>query len=309
MLVMITFLSAGAGTLPLVAGMRSILHDSEIAVIPGTADALWLPGGHVLREADAVLYLFAGLLNTATWQGIQGDSYATHRFLTAIGLPEALALGDRERAATIARADLLGAGMSLTAATELLAAGIGCGAAVLPVTDVPVQGMVRTGKGALPLALWREHPTAGDPEGFALEHPAPLAATAKACACIRASDAVIIGPCEPVSGIMPLLACTGIAGALASAYVIVISPFSGKHDGSGPEGALLRAEGYPATSESVREIVGTTADLFVQDTRDPAEVAGSLRLDTRMATKNRAESFAWDLMAIIRRASAQKRSW
>ncbi|KQC05509.1 MAG: hypothetical protein APR53_07395 [Methanoculleus sp. SDB] len=299
---MIAFLSGGTGTLPLLLGMRRLLHDREMAVIVTTADAFPLSGGHMLGSADAVMFLFAGILNTSTWSGILGDTYATHRYLGTLGRPEPLAVGDRERAVQIARADLLRSGMTLTAATEALAGSLSLSAAILPATDVPVRAMVRTDGGLLPFPLWQTADNR-EPEGIVLEHNGPLVATDTAISALRDSDAVIIGPSEPAGGILPILACSGVKEALSDTFVIAVSPFTGSRDGSGPEGRLMRAEGLESSSQGVFSLYRDFCDLFVQDVRDSADVEGALRIDTRLHTPARCESLAWDLMAIVRRSS------
>jgi LPPG:FO 2-phospho-L-lactate transferase len=303
---MITFLSGGTGTLPLLLGMRRLLHDPEMAVVITTADAFAISGGHMLGSADAVTFLFAGILNTASWRGILGDTYATHRYLQALGRPESIAVGDRERAVQIVRADLLHSGMTLTRATEVLAGSLSISATLLPATDVPVRALVRTDEGLLPFPIWQ---AADDrkPEGIVLEHNGPLVATEAALSSIRNSDAVIIGPSEPAGGILPILACNGIREALSDMFVIAVSPFTGSRDGSGPEGRLMRAEGLESSSQGVYALYEDFCDLFVQDVRDSAEVDGALRIDTRLHTQARCESLAWDLMAVVRRASGVRR--
>ena len=94
---MITFLSGGTGTPKLLRGMRSLLPDREISVVVNTAEDLWISGNHLSPDLDTVMYLFAGLADTATWWGIAGDSFATHDALVAWGGEEPLKIGDRER--------------------------------------------------------------------------------------------------------------------------------------------------------------------------------------------------------------------
>ncbi|MBN1194755.1 MAG: YvcK family protein [Methanomicrobiaceae archaeon] len=303
---MITFLSGGTGTLPLLLGMRTLLNDREIAVVVTTADAFAISGGHMLGSADAVMFLFAGILNTSTWNGILGDTYATHRYLQALGRPEPITVGDRERAVQIARADLLHSGMTLTGATEVLAGHLSLSATLLPAADVPVRALVKTDEGLIPFPLWQAADDR-EPQGIVLEHNGPLVATKRVLSCIRNSDAVIIGPSEPAGGILPILACSGVPEALADTFVIAVSPFSGTRDGSGPEGRLMRAEGLESSSQGVFSLYEDFCDLFVQDSRDVTEVDGALRIDTRLHSQARSESLAWDLMAVVRRVSGRRR--
>ena len=65
---------------------------------------------HLSPDIDTVMYLFSGVLNTGTWWGIAGDTFLTHKALLDLGTDEYIAIGDRDRAVQIARADLLTTG-------------------------------------------------------------------------------------------------------------------------------------------------------------------------------------------------------
>jgi LPPG:FO 2-phospho-L-lactate transferase len=299
---MITVLCGGSTSLRLVRGLRSILRDPEIAVVTTTADGLWMSGGHLSPTLDAAIYLFAGTLDMQRGYGMKGDSCTTHRFLGTLGQSERVMVGDRARAVQIARAGMLREGLSLTAAAEVIAGGFGITASVLPATDDAIAVMVETDRGTFPLAEFGEQEEGAlDVTGAGLSYAAPPRATAKVTETIRMSDAVIIGPDPPLSGIQPILACRGMRSALAESFVIATSPFAGDNRLPWYEAAFFAAEGFAADSAGVAELYGDTPDLFVQDRRDSREVDGALALDLRCGTKAGSESLAWDLMAIVRR--------
>src|SRR5512136_3407076 len=118
---MITFLSGGTGTPKLLWGMRAHLPDREMAVVVNTAEDTWVSGNHLSPDLDTVMYLFAGLADTGTWRGIEGDSFSTHDALIAWGGEEPLKIGDRDRAVHILRGDLLRKGTRLTEASAVIA--------------------------------------------------------------------------------------------------------------------------------------------------------------------------------------------
>ncbi len=128
------------------------------------------------------------------------------------------------------------------------------------------------------------------------------AATPEVLAAMDESDAVIIGPDNPVRSILPILDCAGIREALQDRFVIAVSPFRGDVPPLPTEAALMRAAGEEPTSAGAWSLYRDVADVFVQDIRDPEVVEGSLRLETRVWRDRNAESLAWDLMAVIRRA-------
>jgi len=297
---MITLLSGGTGTPKLLRGIRQILHDNDISVIVNTAEDLWISGNHLSPDIDTVLYLFAGILNTETWWGIRGDSFETNRYLERIGMPESISIGDRDRGIHIARGELLRRGKTLTEATQAIGSALGVEAAVLPMCDTPVATHVQTTDGPMHFQeYWVKHRGNVAISGIIRESQTPPVATDAVIDCIRTSDAVIIGPSNPVTSIGPILECDGVLEALGEAFVIAISPFIGSRPVSGPAAALMGAWGYRPDSQGTRDAYGDVVDLFVQDIRDSIEVPGSLRLDTMMTGTKQSESLAWDLLSII----------
>ncbi|MCA9702412.1 MAG: YvcK family protein, partial [Methanolinea sp.] len=142
---MITFLSGGTGTPKLVQGMRSIVPDEEISVVVNTGEDIWMSGNHISPDIDTVIYLFSGRLNTATWWGIDNDSFHTHEELARLGVDEYIAIGDRDRAFQIARGELLRQGATLTEATRTLSSSLGIQARILPMSDEETTTLIRSG--------------------------------------------------------------------------------------------------------------------------------------------------------------------
>ncbi|TAJ45710.1 2-phospho-L-lactate transferase [Methanofollis fontis] len=298
---MITFLSGGTGTPKLLRGMRNLVADDQIAVVVNTAEDMWLSGNHMSPDIDTVLYLYAGLLNTDTWWGIRGDTFATHKFLERIDDGEFIAIGDRDRAVHIARARMLWDGLSLTAATERIADALGVQARVLPMTDAEVTTYVETAGGPMHFQeYWVRHRGEVAIDGVVRMGEREPAASEAAIAAIRDAEAVILGPSNPVTSISPILECGGIREALEEQFVIAVSPFIGDRPVSGPAAALMEAWGMEASSAGTYTLYRDFCDVFVQDIRDSCDVPGSLRLDTMMSDERRAEALAWEMMAIVR---------
>ncbi|SCL75835.1 LPPG:FO 2-phospho-L-lactate transferase [Methanoculleus chikugoensis] len=298
---MITFLSGGSGTLPLIRGVRQILYDSEIAVVANTAEDLWISGGHCAPDIDTAVFLFAGILDTGRWWGIKGDTYATHNYLPKVAGGEPFPVGDRARAVQIARAALLREGLTLTEAVERQCRSLKIGATALPMTDGDAALFVDTGTERIPLLEYR---MAADPgtEVRELVGPEPPAVTDRVRAAIEASDAVVIGPANPAASILPILDCAGMRDLLRDAFVVAVSPFRGGAAPDPKDAALMYAVGEPPTSPAVSRLYGDIVDVFVQDIHDPDDVPGSLRLETRLMHERQAESLAWDITAVIRHA-------
>jgi LPPG:FO 2-phospho-L-lactate transferase len=300
---MITFLSGGTGTLALISGVRQVLYDRDIAVVASTAEDLWVSGGHAAPDIDTTLFLLAGILDTSSWWGIKGDTYVTHTYLPKVAGTEPFPIGDRARAVQIARANLLRQGRSLTAAVQAQCRAQSIGATLLPMTDAEAGVLVDTGTERLPLfEYWAVAAADTEVRELVLTAPEPPAITDEVRAVIEASDAVVIGPANPARSILPILDCAGMRELLSDRFVVAVSPFSGDVPPGPKDAALMYAVGENPTSPGVFRLYQDVVDVFVQDLHDPDEIPGALRLETHLLHRQQAESLAWDIMAVIRRA-------
>jgi len=293
---MITILAGGQDTLKILSGMRCILDDHQVTVICSTADGRWGPSGLALPGIDSIIYLFAGILNERTWQGIDGDTMVTAKTLERIGYAEYPAYGDRERALHIMRSVRMDEGCSLTQAVREGAAGYDVGASVLPIADSIPETLVSTDTGdSLTLPDFRVLYGEERPDhACSLILRRASQATDTALRAIRDADVVIIGPGNPVTSIVPILASKGMTEALGSAKVIAYAPYTRER------AAMWRDTRYQKPGNVSFPIFQEFTDIIIADTRDPADIEGALRLDTRNDTKRQQESHAWDLLATAR---------
>ncbi|GAB7015358.1 2-phospho-L-lactate transferase CofD family protein [Methanogenium cariaci] len=289
---MITFISAGRKSARLIAGFRSFMDDSAITVITSTADAEVSPCGCSLSDLDTLTFLFAGVLNSKTWRGIQGDTCTTHRALRRLGTEEPRPVGDQERALHISRAQRLEE-ECLTDVTVAINRTYGIMAHILPATDTIGGWSVTTPDGRMSLARYRT--AYGDDTHACAVHAPPDGiphATAESVEAIKNSDVVIIGPGRPVTGVMPALMCTGIPEALREVPVISFVPFTSER-GMAPE-----KWGYIPDTTAECPAYDRFTDLYLMDIRDPLVFEGALPVDTRMGSRSRRESLAWDILAL-----------
>lgn len=289
---MITFISAGRKSARLIAGFRSFMDDTSITVITTAADARVSPCGCAAPDLDTLTFLFAGILNTKTWQGIQGDTCTTHRALNRLGTGELIPVGDQERALHIRRAEGL-KDESLTNVTNAISHAYGIVGHILPATDDIGEWSVTTPSGHTSLAQYRT--SYSDDTHACAVHAPPCnisRASTESVEAIRNSDIVIIGPGRPVTGIMPALMCKGIPEVLRDVPVISFVPFTAERSTS------------PNTRIYTPDMVGECpfyeqfTDLYLKDFRDPLPIEGALPVDTRMGSRSRRDSLAWDILAL-----------
>jgi len=298
---MITFLSGGTGTPKLLRGMQKVMDRHEISVIVNTAEDIWISGNHISPDLDTVMYLFAGILNTDTWWGIRNDSFTTHEEITRLGIDEFIAIGDRDRAVQIARGEMIRNGMRLTNATKILCDRFGVRENVLPMTDTEVTTQVKTDLGLIHFQeYWVRAKGKIEIEQVVRSFNEPPVATEDVLAIIGASDAVVIGPSNPITSISPILACEGMKTALSDKLVIAVSPFIGNSPVSGPAGALMKAAGFEPSSLGTINCYEGLPDIFVQDIRDPIEVSNSSRFDTLMVDEDKSVALAQEILRLTR---------
>ncbi|HSA37573.1 MAG TPA: 2-phospho-L-lactate transferase [Methanoregula sp.] len=298
---MITFLSGGTGTPKLLRGMQKVVDRHEIAVIVNTAEDTWISGNHISPDLDTVMYLFSGILNTDTWWGVRNDTFTTHEEARRLGHDEFMRIGDRDRAVHILRGAMLRKGMRLTEVTRVLCERLGVCEAVLPMTDTEVTTQVVTATGPVHFQeYWIREQGKIDILEVVRRCDVPPAATEEALMTIEASDAVVIGPSNPITSILPILSCEGIRSALKDKFVVAVSPFIGHAPISGPAGALMKAAGYEPSAIGTFNCYRGIPDIFIQDIRDEVEVSHSFRFDTLMTDEDKSIAFARNVLSLIR---------
>ncbi|USZ72465.1 2-phospho-L-lactate transferase [Natronosalvus halobius] len=297
---MVTFLSGGTGTPKLLDGAGAAFSPDEITVIANTGDDIELGGLFVSPDVDTLLFQGGGVLDRERWWGIRGDTHRTHSALSDIaaaanladgpqyleasrqtegrdiarwrrfsGIAEFMTIGDRDRAVHLTRTSLLDQGHTLSEATDVLADGFGLTIDVLPMSDDAVASLIHTEDGLMHFQeYWVAHrgePTITNVEfrGSSTAEPAPGVLEAL-------SDAVVIGPSNPVTSIGPMLALPGVARALMETPVVAVSPFLGNEPFSGPASDLMEAVGATPNTAGLATAY-PFADAFVIDSDDPTE--------------------------------------
>ncbi|MDD1693868.1 MAG: 2-phospho-L-lactate transferase [Methanoregula sp.] len=298
---MITFLSGGTGTPKLLRGMQKVMDRHEISVIVNTAEDIWISGNHISPDVDTVMYLFAGMLNTDTWWGIGSDTFTTHDEIMRLGIDEFIGIGDQDRAVHIARGEMLRNGMRLTNVTKILCERYGVRENVLPMTDTEVTTQVETDLGLIHFQeYWIRAKGKIEIKKVVRSFNEPPVVTPEAIEAIEASDAIVIGPSNPITSILPILSCEGMKEAMQDKIVVAVSPFIGDAPVSGPAAALMQASGYEPNSIGTFNCYGGLTDVFVQDTRDPVEVSHSVRFDTLMVDEEKSVALAEEVLRLIK---------
>jgi LPPG:FO 2-phospho-L-lactate transferase len=269
----ITALAGGTGAAKLLRGLARVLDPRDLTVVVNTGDDAEIWGLHVSPDLDTVCYTLGGVIDEAKGWGLRDETFHALDQITRFGEPVWFNLGDRDLATHLHRTRLLRAGQSLSAVTRGIAQALGVTATVLPMSDQPVRTRILGPDGWLAFQEYfvrekaqvdvRAVSYAGAPRAT----PAPGVLDA-----LRAADAVLVCPSNPITSIGPILAVPGIVEALQAteATVVAVSPIVGGDAVSGPAGRLMAGAGLPVSATGVARAYGGWLDVLVFDERDRA---------------------------------------
>ncbi len=275
----VALLAGGTGGAKLGAGMQEELG-AELTVIANTGDDIEALGVHVSPDPDLVTYWLSGEIDEERGWGIRDDTFTVFERLQQLGAPSWFGLSDRDLAACLYRRQFLEEGGTPTDAQAQIARGLGVEAKVLPMSDSPVRTKVLTAAGRRELQEYlivdRGEP---DVVGVELEGIEQAEPSREVLDALRAAEAIVIGPSNPVISIGPILAVPGMRDAIAAspAPVVAVSPYVAGQVVKGPTDRFMQALSRPSTAAGVASLYAGLIDGMVVDEGDPdpppAEVA------------------------------------
>ena len=142
-------ISGGVGGAKLALGLSVVLDPRELLIVANTGDDFEHLGLPICPDIDTLMYTLAGVADPQRGWGLAGESWHCLEALRALDGPHWFALGDRDLATHLRRAELLRNGATLTAATARLCAALGVRHAIVPMSDDPVRTIVETDRGRL----------------------------------------------------------------------------------------------------------------------------------------------------------------
>jgi LPPG:FO 2-phospho-L-lactate transferase len=282
--VRLTALAGGTGAAKFLRGFLAHVAPPHLTVIGNTGDDTSIWGLHVSPDLDTVAYALAGLLDVERGWGRAGETFAARDAMGVLGAPTWFNLGDRDLATHLVRTQALAEGRRLSDVTADLAARLGVGARLLPMSDDPVRTRVRTPDGWLGFQEYfvreRARPKVIDVDydGAAVARPAP-----GVIAALRDAELIVVCPSNPITSIGPILAVPGIVEALGAARApkVGVSPIVGGGAVSGPAGDLMRARGLPVSPAGVATAYAPWLSVLVMDATDHQAAAEVERLGVR----------------------------
>ena len=277
-------LCGGVGGAKLALGLACVLPADALTIVVNTGDDFRHLGLHVSPDIDTVLYTLAGLSNQELGWGLEGETWRFMEGLERLGGPTWFRLGDRDLATHALRTTMLSEGRSLSDVTRHLAARLGVGPEIVPMSDDPVPTVVETDEGELAFQTYfvgrRAEPRVAGIRfvGADSARPAPAAAAAMARSDLAG---IVICPSNPWLSIDPLLAIPGWKQLLSrrSAPLVAVTPIIGGKAIKGPTAKIMAELGLPLDVGAVVDHYRGLIDGYVLDTVD-ADRAGTLGLPT-----------------------------
>ena len=208
---MITVLSGGTGTPKLLQGIKEIVDPSDLSIIVNTLENDYFAGVYVSADIDTVLYTMADMINEEFWYGVRNDTFTTHERLEELSCPELLRIGDIDRATKIQKT-LLMQNHSLQESVDIQAGHMGITSKIIPMSNENSEIKIITDIGELEFHDFLiKHQS--EPEVLDLKF-SEVAPAEGLIDTIRNSDAVIIGPSNPITSILPILSIKALSVCL-----------------------------------------------------------------------------------------------
>ena len=262
---MITVLSGGTGTPKLLQGLKEIYDPANMNIIVNTLENDYFSGVYVSADVDTVLYTMADMINEEFWYGVRNDTFITHERLKDLGYSELLRIGDIDRATKIQKTMLL-ENHTLSEAVNIQAQEMGIKSNIIPMSNENSEIELITDIGRLDFHDFLiKHQSSPEVLDIKYSNVIPSEGVVES---IENSDAVIIGPSNPITSISPILYLEGVKKALKNTYTIAVSPIVGSDTVSGPASKFMKALDIEVSSVGVVSLYKDFLDVMVIDEKD-----------------------------------------
>jgi len=265
-------LAGGVGAARFLRGVVRAMPSSSLTAIVNTGDDRVFYGVHVSPDIDIVTYTLAGLIDPKRGFGLSGDTFKLVDRLRSLGHETWFRLGDNDYANCLHRTLRMRDGVGLDVVSDELRRDLGLELRILPMSNDPCPTFVNLSDRRrihFEEYLVREgSPTnveSVDLSAASAARPGPGVLDA-----IKAADAILVCPSNPIVSIGPILAIPGIKEALlaARAKIVAVSPIVGGAPIKGPAHTLLEAQGIDVSALGVAGFYSDWIDGFVFDVQD-----------------------------------------
>jgi LPPG:FO 2-phospho-L-lactate transferase len=264
----VVLLAGGTGGAKLARGLLDVAGE-DLVVVANTADDVELYNAYVSPDPDLITFWLADQIDRRGW-GLRGDTFAVMDALRKLGEDVWFNLGDRDLAISLRRAQRLAAGATLTEVAGELARTFSVGCRVLPMSDAPVRTRVQARGEWMGLQEFMIRKRGEGPvQDVRFEGSSKASATSEVLGAIAEARAIVIGPSNPIVSIGPILALSGMRGALraARAPVVAVSPIVEGRVLKGPTKPFMEWAGLSVDSAGIADVYAWVIDGLVTDER------------------------------------------
>ncbi|HEY3109476.1 MAG TPA: 2-phospho-L-lactate transferase, partial [Chloroflexota bacterium] len=286
----IVALAGGVGGSRFARGLRAAAPGARLTVVVNTGDDVTLHGLRISPDVDTVLYALSGLVDERQGWGPRGDSFRAMAALARLGGETWFRLGDVDLATHLRRTELLASGRTPTEVTAELAQRLGAGgAAILPMTDAPVETWVQLaedGRWVHFQEYFVKRRTEAAIRAVRFEGIERAAPSPGLLAALEAADLIALCPSNPFVSVAPILAVAGVRAAIGGArgrgaIVAGVSPLIGGATVKGPAARMLVELGHEPSALGVARVHRELLDLFLIDPEDRALAPAIAELGVR----------------------------
>ncbi len=269
-------LAGGIGAGKFLRGVVRVVPPTDITVVVNTADDMTLHGLRICPDLDSVTYWLAGLADRARGWGRADESFRTLDALRRLGAPAWFGLGDLDLGTHLARTGWLADGATLSEVTARVAAALGVGATLLPMSEDPVATWIDaiddhgTARSDPFQTYWVARRARDLVKGVRFEGADRARPSPGVLEAIRAADAVLICPSNPVVSVAPILTIPGVRDAVAvrRARAAGVSPIVDGAPVAGMADRLMPAVGLEVTALGAASAYRGLLRGWVVDRRD-----------------------------------------
>ena len=299
----ITALSGGVGGARMLRGLAGV-GEIELTAVVNVGDDDVIYGLALSPDLDTVTYTLAGLHSETRGWGRDDETWQVMDELGRFPIDSSFRVGDRDLALNVFRTVRLADGATLSEVTAEITRAFAVATPVLPASDERIATQVESDGAWLDFQDYfvrlRHAVPVSDVRFAGIDRARPAPGVLEA---IGSSDAVVIGPSNPILSIWPILDVPGIRDAVAGRRVMVVSPLIGGSAVKGPLADLMPAFGMSTGTRGVIEAyAGLVTDVVVHHGDEPEHGVGPMvhSADIRIADPASAFRLASEMLSWLR---------
>ena len=266
-------LCGGVGGAKLAYGLSKVVPPEEIVFLVNTGDDFIHFDLNISPDLDTVMYTLAELNDPKKGWGLRDETWNNLESLKEYGVDTWFQLGDKDLATHIRRTQLLKDGMKLSDITRSLSQSLGVQHIILPMSENPVQTIVKTDQGEL---CFQEYFVKYQCEPkveqikYVGNETAETPIYLKELINKNKLSGVIICPSNPYLSVDPILSIKEIKTFLLETDIpiLAVSPIIDNDSIKGPTSKIMREMDIDPSVESIAQHYSGLIDVLVIDHKD-----------------------------------------